>query len=258
MNEELEKLFDEWKNRLKENGDGDFFTKDGLLRQNNKSDEQIEEEWFSSEKRILILLKDQNQDGSQKWDEDIRDWLKDIDGDNSGALEQKQKNRNLNIQFTKRLAFLLWGLSKVNNNCDWWCNEVAMHIDEVKEFFNTQPFALVECKKMPGDGNLDDKILKKHLHSYGDLLKKEIDLLNPNIIVCTNQYIYDFVVHSYPQKSIHTLDEHNSIRIIQNDNQIESIILCSYHPSVRNNDEFFYEGVMYHYREYLRNRTNGA
>ena len=36
MKEELEKLFDEWKNRLKENGDGDFFTKDGLLRQNNK------------------------------------------------------------------------------------------------------------------------------------------------------------------------------------------------------------------------------
>ena len=27
MNEKLEKLFDEWKNRLKENGDGDFSQK---------------------------------------------------------------------------------------------------------------------------------------------------------------------------------------------------------------------------------------
>lgn len=252
MNKELEKLFADWKDRLKENGDGCFFTKDGLLRQNGKTDEQIEQEWLSSSKRIMFLLKDQNQDGSSKWDEDIRDWLKDIEGDDEKALVQKRKNRNLDIQFTKRIAFLLWGLSKLDKGCDWWCNEVAMHIDEVKEYFNTQPFALVECKKMPGDGYLDDKVLKKHLQNYGDLLKKEIDLLNPNIIVCTSPYIFDFVVNSYPQKTIHTLDGYESIRIIQNNTQIDSIILCSYHPSVRNNDEFFYEGVMYHFREYLR------
>ncbi len=251
INEELEILFNDWKARLKENGDGVCFTKDGLLRQNNKSDEQLEQAWFSSSKRILFLLKDQNQDGGEKWDEDIRDWLKDTDGDNSRSIEQKQRNRNLEIQFIRRIAFLLWGLSKTNNSHHWWCNELSMHINEVKEFFNTQPFALVECKKMPGNGCLDNKILKKHLQNYGDLLKKEIDLLNPNIIVCTSSYIFDFVVNSYPQKTIHTLDGHNSIRIVQNDNHIESIILCSYHPSVRNNDEFFYEGVMYHYREYL-------
>ena len=258
MNEELEKLFDEWKNRLKENGDGDFFTKDGLLRQNNKSDEQIEEEWFSSEKRILILLKDQNQDGSQKWDEDIRDWFKNTSSDCCKSLQQKQKNRNLDIQFIKRIAFLLWGLSKADKNSDWQCNDVAMHFDEVKEFINKQPFALVECKKTPGNGCLDDKLLKKHLHDYRDLLKKEIDILNPNMIICTSQHIYDFVVKSYPKESIQTLEGHNSIRIIQNGNKPDTLIFCSYHPSDRYGDEHFYEGVMNHYREYLRNRTNGA
>ncbi|MCQ2199041.1 MAG: hypothetical protein MJZ19_04890 [Paludibacteraceae bacterium] len=254
INEELEKIFVVWKNKLKENGDGEFFTKDGILRQNNKSDEQIEQEWFSSSKRILILLKDQNQYGELKWDEDIRDWLKDTETDNSRVLEQKQKNRNLEIQFTKRIAFLLWGLSKMDEGCKWWCNEVVMHIDEVKKFFNTQPFALVECKKVPGGGFLNDRTLKKHLQRYGALLKNEIDILNPNIVVCTSPYIYDFVVSSFPKESIFTIDGHNSIRISK-DGQKETIILCSYHPSVRKSDEYFYEGVMDHYREYIQRFT---
>lgn len=249
LKEELESLFTDWENRLKENGDGEFFTKDGLLRQNGKSDEQIEQEWNASNKRVLFLLKDQHQFGEKKWDEDIRDWLKDTD---EKSLNQKQKNRNLDIQFTRRLAYILWGLSKSDKSCDWRCSDIAMHIDEVKEFFNTQPFALVECKKMPGDGSLGNNLLIKHLQSYGDLLKREIDMLNPNIIVCTSPYIYDYVVKSFSEYSVHTIEGHNSIRIIQKDSQTELIILCSYHPSIRKNDEYFYEGVMDHYRAYLR------
>ena len=39
---------------------------------NSLPNEQNENFWFSSSKRVLFLLKDQSQQGMEKWDEDIR------------------------------------------------------------------------------------------------------------------------------------------------------------------------------------------
>jgi len=234
IDEKLDNLFDEWKERMKKNGDMNF-TKDGILRKNGISDTKILETWMESSKRIMFLLKDQNQEG-KKWDEDIRDWLTTNDN-----------TCNLGSAFIKNIAYILWGLSKADENNDWWYNEITMHFDEVKGFFNTQPFALVECKKQPGDGYLDDDVLKQHLSDYGDLLKQEIDILNPNIIVCTNQHIYDFVLKKYPQEELECVEGHNSIRFHPLSG---TIILCSYHPSAWNVD--VYEGIMWHYRAFLK------
>lgn len=234
IDEKLENLFDEWKDRMKKNGDMNF-TKDGILRKKGISDTKVIETWMASSKRILFLLKDQNQEGG-KWDEDIRDWL-----------TINENTSNLGSTFLKNIAYILWGLSKADENNDWWYNEVTMHFDEVKEYFNTQPFALVECKKQPGDGQLNDDVLKQHLSDYGDLLKQEIDILNPNIIVCTNQHIYDFILKKYPKEELECIDGYNSIRFHP---LTGTIVLCSYHPSAWNVD--VYEGVMWHYRAFLK------
>ena len=234
IDEKLENLFNEWKDRMKKNGDMNF-TKDGILRKNEIPDTKVIETWMASSKRILFLLKDQNQEGG-KWDEDIRDWL-----------TVNENTSNLGSTFLKNIAYILWGLSKADENNDWWYNEVTMHFDEVKEYFNTQPFALVECKKQPGDGQLNDDVLKQHLSNYGDLLKQEIDILNPNIIVCTNQHIYDFILKKYPKEELECIDGYNSIRFHP---LTGTIVLCSYHPSAWNVD--VYEGVMWHYRAFLK------
>lgn len=234
IDEKLENLFDEWKDRMKKNGDMNF-TKDGILRKNGIPDTKVIETWMASSKRIMFLLKDQNQEGG-KWDEDIRDWL-----------TVNENASNLGSIFLKNIAYILWGLSKADENNDWWYNEVTMHFDEVKEYFNTQPFALVECKKQPGDGQLNDDVLKQHLSDYGDLLKQEIDILNPNIIVCTNQHIYDFILKKYLKEELECIDGYNSIRFHP---LTGTIVLCSYHPSAWNVD--VYEGVMWHYRAFLK------
>lgn len=251
---ELENLFDKWSQKIKENGDGEYFTKDGILRKNNLTEAQLEQNWFSSEKRVLFLLKDQNQIG-WKGNEDIRDWLKDVESDTEKNRIQKYENRNLNSSFIKNIAYLLWGLTKTNHECDWWYDEITQHIEEVKTFFNTQPFALVECKKMPGGGELDDNVLRKHLTDYGCFLKKEINILDPNIIVCTSQYIYDFVVNNlYDTNELISLslEKHKSLRIHQ---PSKTLIFCSYHPSTFwKSKDFVYEGVMYHYREFLKSK----
>ena len=56
---------------MKANDNTSHFTRDGLMY-NSLPNEQNENFWFSSSKRVLFLLKDQNQQGMEKWDEDIR------------------------------------------------------------------------------------------------------------------------------------------------------------------------------------------
>lgn len=267
----LDLLFMEWHQRMKANGDVYYdekeelaFTKDGIVYKNGEENEQTEQNWTNSSKRILFLLKDQHQkreEGKSFWSEDIRYWIKDVETDKDSATKQKHKNRELGNKFFKHLAFIFWGLSKANLQNDWEYDEVVKCEYEVKEFFNAQPFALVECKKQPGDGTLDDKILIHHLNEYGDLLIREIEILEPNMIICTSPHIYNFINNAYqkqyPNDGLKRIDEkkHNSIRFHP---KTQTLIFCSYHPSSfgKYGGKFNYDSVMDHYRAFLKSIYN--
>ena len=252
---ELDKLFAEWQGQL-----GTCFTFDGLMYQNDKTDEQVEQEWMASPKRVLFLLKDQHQYDNVNWNEEIRYWLKDLQVDQPGALENKKRNRNLappmfnngkkaRRNFLKPIAFLLWGLSKVEKGADCEFNNVKANLEEVKKFFNSQPFALVECKKDPGGRECKDSILNEHIKKYGDLIKREIKILNPNMIVCTNKLIYDLVKRVFPEDEI-TEPQKDKFAYHKNSG---TFIFNSYHPSARGiSYEKMYEYVIQNYREFLK------
>ena len=200
IGDELETLFKEWKDRLPL---GANFTKDGVMYRNGKTNEQVEQEWMASPKRVVFLLKDQNQGKYGTWDEDINLWLKDVDWEDTNARDKwkasAKANRNIKNRFLKNIAYILWGLVKADNNDDRCFSETKKHHKEVKDFFNSQPFALIECKKEPGISYLDTKILCHHLDTYGDLLNKELDILHPNIIVCCggSSEIFKFITKTY-------------------------------------------------------------
>ena len=116
IKKELEGLFIEWHNRMKATDSTSHFTRDGLMY-NSIPNEQNEDAWFSSPKRVLFLLKDQNQKGGEKWDEDIREWLVNTVNDTTEQkLSKKEANRNLDPRFMRNIAYLLWGLSKADND----------------------------------------------------------------------------------------------------------------------------------------------
>ncbi len=201
---ELEKLFTEWKDRLKkDNGPETHFTKDGVMYRSGKTNEQVEQEWLASPKRVVFLLKDQNQGKNGTWDEDINLWLKDVDWEDTNARDKwnasAKANRNIKGRLMKNIAYILWGLVKADNNVDRSFKKTNKHHNEVKDFFNSQPFALIECKKEPGVSYLNNRILRHHLNTYGDLLKREIDILHPNIIVCCggSSEIFKFITKTY-------------------------------------------------------------
>lgn len=264
IGDELETLFKEWKDRL-----GTHFTKDGVMYRNGKINEQVEQEWFASPIRVAFLLKDQNQGKYGTWDENISLWLKDVDWEDIKARDKwnasANANRNIKGRFLKNIAYILWGLAKVDSNVVRCFSETEKHHKkgEVKDFFNSQPFALIECKKEPGISYLDTKILCHHLDTYGDLLKKELDILHPNIIVCCggSSEIFKFITNTYykDKKNITFGDEYvledgtdlgfkTQLCYYPDDNVV---VIDSFHPKDRKENWLIFDRVLSPYRHFM-------
>ena len=59
----------------------------------------------------------------------------------------------------------------------------------------------------------------------------------------------------YPAEEIHEFDGHKSLCVhFSKEAKTTTVILCSYHPSARHSEENNYEGVMYHYREFVKSK----
>ena len=264
IGDELETLFKEWKDRLPL---GANFTKDGVMYRNGKTNEQVGQEWLASPKRVVFLLKDQNQGKYGTWDEDINLWLKDVDWEDTNARDKwnasAKANRNIKNRFLKNIAYILWGLVKADNNDDRCFSETKKRHNEVKDFFNSQPFALIECKKEPGISYLDTKILCHHLDTYGDLLKKELDILHPNIIVCCggSSEIFKFITKTYykdkdpiPFGGEYVLEDGTDLGFktqlcyYPDDNVV---VIDSFHPKDRKENWLIFDRVLSPYRHFM-------
>lgn len=294
INAKLEEIFKKWYDKIRKTEGNESiyddyysennekkqpFTKDGIMFNENIPADKMEDMWKLSSRRILFLLKDQYQDGNPKWFEDIRDWLRvtefDRDTEHNEKSEQaiirKEKNKNLQYPFIRKLAYLLWGLSKVNKDTvdDWPEGNVnkAFKDGRLKEFFNTQPFALVECKKLPGGPQLDDNVLIDNLKidKYGGFLRQEIDTLKPNIIVCSGNRIFEFVAKYYseikdtnePQTygGKYELGDGTIVRNLTTCLKYypgsKTVVINSYHPSAPVGWKYF-EKVMSPFRAFIR------
>ena len=248
LNTKLEDLFMRWIERSEQNNEPReegygriIFTKDGLMEKNDAYI-NVAVAWKNAPRRVMFFVKDQ----PSEWCDDSRLWLKDIDGEPERNRLNKESNRALKSRFLHNVANIFWGLwnSTPSNLCT--SEQLRTSFEQVKECFNKHPFAYVECKKQGGGTSISDQTLLQYLNKYGDLLRKEIELLDPNIFVCTNPHIYNFVQHMYGDK-FEKIEGHNSIRI---DLEHKKIFLCSYHPSAWNVN--VYEGVMAHFRAYLQ------
>lgn len=249
-NSQLDNIFARWIERSEQNDEPReegygriIFTKDGLMEKND-SQIDISKAWSESKRRVMFLLKDQpTKDG-----DDSRLWLRDIEGEKPQSRKNKENCRALKSRFIHNIANIFWGLWNATPDNLCTIEQLNQSQEYVKQCFNTNPFAFVECKKQGGGPQISDKTLLHYLNSYGDLLKEEIELLDPNIIVCTNTQIYDFVRNLYGN-DFESINGHNSLTI---DVKHKKIILCSYHPSARRDKDTIYEGVMDHFRAYLQ------
>lgn len=251
-NEKLDSIFKKWIEMSEKNGEARenygnqkiIFTYDGLMEKPD-SNVDVEKDWEKENIRVMFLLKDQ----PSKDTNDARKWLID---DKNGA-----RNSDLKPKFIHNIANLFYGIyhSRIGNVVSF----ESLDKEKVKNTFLTKPFAFVECKKQGGETSISDDKLKQYLNNkdYAPLLKEEIQVLNPNVIVCTNENIYQFIIDMYgvdnDSSKIPDPDhKHNSIRIRSEKNsKSKLIVLLTYHPSAIQSYKTFFEGAMDHYRAFL-------
>ena len=259
INEKLDNLFEEWIKDYTEH-EKQKFCRDGLVykRLEENSDYDIEQEWNSAPRKILFLLKDQNDQGQTDKENqvgsDLRHWL---DGDS----EICKNNCKIKGRFIKRIAQLLYLLSywTPDNNINFG-EHVGRKDKVVRDCFNSVPFALVESKKLIGTSSISEEELKKAIEKDSVKLKKELDILNPNIIVCFGtpqyEYIKDFyfkditpdisINHPYP-------NDHKVNCMLDYYSEKKIIIIHSFHPSVRKANWIICEKVFSPFKELINN-----
>lgn len=195
-NGQLDALFRDW---IKTYSDAEQnrFCRDGLLMKHKEKDcnYDINKEWSKAPRKIMFLLKD-CPDGSGY---DTRTLL---DGyiDNEDSLKNAEKTRQLKHRFFKNLAKILYGLYHMEkNNMGVDLNKEILNKDKLVEAFNEIPFAYIECKKLAGGKRCSAKKLAESMERDKENLIKEINILDPNMIVCCDGEgtIFKHIVDNY-------------------------------------------------------------
>lgn len=233
LNVALDKLFDEWKSTY-----DCPFVADGLML---KCDETIDVEnlWLQSSRRIAFLLKDQNQGSGAHWDDDARLWLR-----NDTRTQQLKRGLFHNI------ANLFYGLSNASTEdyAQFWSGE--LDFEKVRAYFNHYPFAYIECKKVPGGPNIKDPELEKYLQRDKQFIIRELEILNPNIIVCCSGKIFGLVIDIFGEINLRQYGVNGNLRYSAQRNIV--IIYCE-HPAKRfMNARKWYDLTMDLFRNFLK------
>lgn len=150
----MEGLFEEWKKR--DIHCGRLFISDGA------NDEKL---WIESDFKVLFLLKEAYDSNK-------------IDGTwHLPSLIQRKKATGRTF---KPIGQWAYGIKKIRTN-----NNIEDFLDNGKEINDAlMSSAIINIKKSQGKKSSNEKDLIKYVESDWDLIEKQINLLNPNIIVC--------------------------------------------------------------------------
>ena len=231
INQQLDTLFEGWSRSC------DHFIKVGLMLKPDATID-VNKAWINSERRIAFLLKDQNQGKGEHWDEDSRLWPR-CEGWPKGQLFQI-------------IANSFYGLSHIDSE-DYnqvWFGE--LNHSKVIDFFNRNPFAFIECKKEPGGSTLNDSNLRQYLtqEPHSTFLSKEIEILNPNIIVCCGGPIFDYCINLFGKENLNDYGHNGNLKYNKDRNTV--ILYCEHPAKPRTNKQRYHDVTMDCFREFVK------
>lgn len=228
---DIELLFQEWKNKAPSddiNHSKNVFIRDGIV---------CPEQWFSQKVRPLFLLKEAYH-GTGDWDL-IKDHL----------LTKEKMGKHITW---KRVS--QWTQGLLHTSTTYLCpfrDEAAMHY-----FGNEQlrQIAVVNVKK--SDGAKDSK--KDNILQYAQFdcteLRREIELIDPTIIVCGYTITSLNIILGYNIKDRQNSNLYYFTRL----NGHDVIVLDYYHPSNRYPDIMNYYGLIGSYQQALICQEKGC
>lgn len=161
---ELEKLYPEEQRQS--------LVQDGLCWRDISKDFSSEKDplapeniWKNSKRRILFLTKEPNRNAG----EDYRGWE-----------WYSRKEESIYCEFADVISLWLKGLLETTIE-----HEMSfIDVKHVREIFKKFPLAIINIKKFPGVGAAKNEELINCAKKTGYVLRKHINLLCPNIVVC--------------------------------------------------------------------------
>jgi len=152
---QLNELFEKWKKHYVEYGiDQKSFTKDGIIN---------EDEYESAPKKVLFIIRETNDFPEG----DLRDYL--------------SKGPRYNI--FHQLAKWAWGI--LNGFPDFKIIEQSP--EELTA--TTKKIAVINLKKHTGKEAVDFNLLNAFVFLDHELIKKEISIIAPELIICCNTFV---------------------------------------------------------------------
>ncbi|MGZ2371758.1 hypothetical protein ACXR6G_18410 [Ancylomarina sp. YFZ004] len=170
--------------------------------------------WFASDIKILVIMKEAY--GGGFWN--IAEQISADDGilKVGGTASQGTQNR---------LAEWVFAIRQGLNN-----SKLDIESEKAKGYFKARKYMLeiayVNLKKINGNNTSSDTDIKTHVSNYKYLLKEQIELIKPNMILCGGTFHFiDGVL----------IDKCQPIAGLQNCyHNSKYTVLSTYHPAARN------------------------
>ncbi|GAX90160.1 hypothetical protein [Effusibacillus lacus] len=173
--EQLEKLFREWRSR----SEGGLFVEDGLLS---------EKDWNQSGLRVVVLLKEPSETNPNATEWKYQDFIR-----NRQFLEEKGTTWPNLIRWTYGILHGFPPFQEVEEN-------LHMISNSTERFFGSVCF--VNVKKTAGSTRSNDEIVYQAGINTGDLLLRQIHILEPNIVLCCGSVVFRIVKDSLENHEI--------------------------------------------------------
>ena len=209
MKENLKELFNQWQKEL----DGKFVP-DGTINF---------EQWEKTNKKILVILKETNDFDNFGLNDLIN---KNITNSKSGIW------KGLTWHNIGRVSYGLLNTSAPFKDAHKKRKETLKHI------------AVMNIKKTAGKSKSKYKTIKFHAEKYKDYIKKEIEIINPDIVILGGTY--DFL------KNILNLEKISDNLYKEKGNDKRIYIKC-YHPGYfRISTKEYYENCVKPYLKFIK------
>lgn len=229
------KLMTEWKSKHEAVGYKEFVT-DGIV---------YPEIWFSQTTRILYILKEAHSDEKS-------------DGNDWNLLDYLNKPDERKGRIWAAVAEWQYALQNTTADSipvfDGWLGGSVGDMTQYREAQTAllRKCAVINIKKSNGQNGSDDMDLLDYVNEDGDLLKQQIDIISPTIIVCGSTFhllkdrlkqsdkklILGEETASFPDKDCFSVNGR--------------IVIAYYHPANQYPAKLNYYGLAGMYHHYLR------
>lgn len=138
-------------------------------------------DYLNSFFRVLAVTKDSNEGVGEN--DDTTNLGVEWDIKTETLRNNKSEEICINATFAKNYMRVICILMMYRSHSENEILEILADIDRCRSIWENAPIARINLKKQPGNGSINDSLLSSYISLYEDVLRKQIELINPTVII---------------------------------------------------------------------------